>query len=161
MFREFTNLRSTVALAKRVALAVGGLLGLAIIFGLGGVTLPFEDTEITHQKPYADFIGRDYLVVAEVSAYAWNDFPDKAKILSISLLPPPGTRNRFVSYVRPLRQGQRVHIVSAWRRFALIEFIRHYVVSVPGAGLPDGIPITISVSSDGIPNPSVYEPIGK
>ena len=93
--------------------------------------------------------------------YAWNDFPDKAKILSISLMQPPGVRNRFVSYVTPLERGQRVRIVGAWRRFSLGGFTRHYVVSVPGAGLPEDVPITMRVNADGVPDPRVYEPIGK
>ena len=78
--------------AKWVAYAFGGLV--FAIFGLfmlaeGGCQTPWPATEVTHQKPYADFIGREYRIVSKVSAYAWNDFPDKAKILSISLMSPP------------------------------------------------------------------------
>jgi hypothetical protein len=36
----------------------------------------------------------------------WNDFPDKARILSISLMSPPGVRNRFVSTQTRLKPGQ-------------------------------------------------------
>ena len=74
---------------------------------------------------------------------------------------PPGVRNRFVSYVTPLQRGQRIRIVGAWRRLSLVGFSRHYVVSVPGAGLPEGIRITMAVNSDGIPDPRVYEPIDR
>jgi hypothetical protein len=148
-------------LAKWVALAACGLFALAIILGVAGVPDPFPDTEVTHQRPYANFVGREYRVTADVSAYAWNYFPDKAKILSISLISPLGVRNRFVSYVTPLRRGQTIRIESAWRSFALIEFLRYYVVSVPDAGLPDGIPIKMAVESDGIPDPTVYEPVAK
>jgi hypothetical protein len=153
-----------VGLAKRVVFAACGLLALGIlliVLGIGGVTSPFPVIEITHQKPYVDFVGRNYRVVADVRALAWNDSPDKARILSISLMSPPVIRNRFVSYETPLKPGQRVRIVSAWRQFGLIGFTRHYVVSVPGAGLPDGIPVTMDVKSDGVPDPPVYEPIDK
>jgi hypothetical protein len=120
------------------------------------------DTEITHQKPYADYVGREYRVASDVSAYAWNDFPDKDKILSITLMPPPGVRNRFVSYVTPLKAGQRVRIVSAWRHWVLFGFDKYYVVLVPGAGLPDGVDIAIhDVNSDGVPDPLVYEPLDR
>jgi len=78
---------------------------------------------------------------------------------SISLMPPPGIRNRFVSYVIPLQHGQRIRLVGAWREFP--SFARYYVVSVPGAGLPAGITITMAVNSDGIPDPGVYEPTEK
>jgi hypothetical protein len=57
--------------------------------------------------------------------------------------------------------GQRIRIVSAWRQFALFGFHRHYVVSVPGAGLPDGIPVTMNVQPDGVPDPRVYESMHK
>jgi len=90
---------------------------------------------------------------------AWNDFPDKAKILNVSLTSPPGAHNRFVSYSIPLKLGQRVRIISAWRQFTLFEFSYKYVVDVPGAGLPEGIAITMKVNSDGVPDPLVYEAI--
>jgi len=117
--------------------------------------------EVTHRTPYVDFVGREYRVVADVRALGWNDFPDKARILSISLISPPVVRNRFVSHETPLKLGQRIRIVSAWRQFAVFGFHKHYVVSVPGAGLPNGIEVTMDVESDGVPDPRVYEPMNK
>jgi hypothetical protein len=153
-----------VRLAKWVAFAAGGLLALGIIlivWGIAGYSSPFPVVEITHQEPYASFVGREYRVVGDVRALAWNDFPDKAKILSISLMGPPGARNRFVSYEIPLKRDQRLRIISAWQQFALVEFARHYVVSVPDGGLPGGVPVTMSVKGDGVPDPRLYEPMGK
>ena len=154
-----SRIRILVAVAKWAAFTALGLLALSIVLTVGGVRSPFPPTEITHQEPYSDLIGREYRVTSSVSAYAWNDFPDKAKILSVSLIPPPGIRNRFVSYVIPLQHGQRIRLVSAWREFP--SFNRYYVVSVPGAGLPEGIPIEMAVNSDGIPDPRIYEPIDR
>ena len=151
--------RLLVRLAKWVVFGFFGLV-FAILM-LAGVRTPWPATETTHQKPYADFVGREYRVVSEVSAYAWNDYPDKAKIQSISLISPPGIDNRFVSYVIPLKTGQRIRIVSAWRQLVLFGFHRHYVVLVPGAGLPEGIDITFNINSDGVPDPLVYEPIDR
>ena len=151
-------------LAKWVAFAVCGLLALVIILimlAMGGWGSPVPGSAISDRKPYADFLGREYRVVGVVSAYAWNDFPDKATILSISLMSPPGVRNRFVSYVTPLKLGQRVRIVSAVRSSHLSGSVTSYVVSVPGAGLPEGIPIKVAVNSDGVPDPRVYELIDK
>lgn len=147
--------------AKRVALTAGGVMTLVLVLGVSGVRLPPPETDVSDQKPYADFIGREYQVVSDVSAYAWNDFPDKATILEISLLPPPGAGNRFVSWETPLKQGQRVRIVSASRAFGLLEFNREYVVLAPGAGLPEGIPITMDVDADGVPDRRVYEPVAE
>lgn len=57
----------------------------------------------------------------------------------------------------PLKTGQRIRIVSAWRHLILFGFHRYYVVLVPGAGLPEGVDITIYMYSDGVPDPLVYE----
>lgn len=159
----YPRIRIVVSVMKWTGITGLGLLAIVIVLGVGGVRLPFTypDTEVTHEKPYSDFVGREYRVTGHVTALAWNDFPDKAKILSVSLMPPPGVRNRFVSYSIPLKLEQRVRIISAWRKFALVEFTNYYVVSVPGAGLPEGIPITMKVNSDGVPDPLVYEAIDK
>jgi hypothetical protein len=82
----------SISAGKVVVFTACGLLALMIILGLGGFASPFTDTEITRLKPYADFVGREYGVTSSVSAYAWNDFPDKAKVVSISLIAPPGGR---------------------------------------------------------------------
>ena len=151
---------------RKIALAVVGLFAvwiftISLLMVLAEASSPFPITEVTHRKPYVDFIGRECRVVADVRATAWNDFPDKAKIVTIGLNGPPGVRNRYVSYVTPLKPGQTVRIVSAWRQFALFGFHRHYVVLVPGAGLPDGIPVTMYMNADGVPDPRVCEPVDK
>jgi hypothetical protein len=155
-----------VGLAQWVAAVVCTLfvvyaLLITVLMILAETPNPSPVTEISHQKPYADFVGRECRVVADVLATAWNDFPDKAKILSITLGPPPGYGNRFVSYQKPLKPDQRVRIVSAWQQFALFGFNRHYVVSVPGAGLPDGSAVTLYMNADGVPDPQVCEPVQK
>lgn len=141
---------------------VGSALGLliaVIVLGVAGYRVPFwpSDTEMTNQKPYSDFIGRDYRVVGPVAALAWNDFPDKDKILVVSLTSPPGTQNRFVSYKIPLLRGQEIRILSAWRSLSLFHFSYYYLVSVPGVKLPEGVPIKMNVGPEGILDPSAYE----
>ena len=71
----------------------------------------------------------EYRIVGDVSAYAWNDFPDRDKILSVTLTPPPGTRNRFVSYVIPMARGQRIRILKARRSGARNREVLHRVGS--------------------------------
>lgn len=100
-----------MVIAKWVALVACGLLAVSILLIVLAMILaetrdPFPVTEITHQKPYVDFVGRECRVVADVRATAWNDFPNKGKILSIALSGPPGVRNRFVSYVTPLKPAR-------------------------------------------------------
>ena len=157
------RIRLVNSVLKWTAVTVFGLLAVLIIIGVGGIRLPFwfPNTDVTHERPYADFVGREYRVTGNVTALAWNDFPDKAKTLNVSLMPSPGARNRFVSYSIPLQLGQNVRIISAWRQFELVEFSYRYVVSVPGAGLPDGIPITMTVNSDGVPDLLLYQAIDK
>lgn len=147
-------------LAKFVMFGVFGLVALgALLFTVAGIgmQIPAPKTEITNWKPFADYIGREYQVVGNVSALAWNDFPDKDTILSISLMSPPLIRNRFVSYSKQLSSGQTVRIVSAWRHLTLSGYTYDYGVGLPGARLPEAIAITMSVNSDGIPDPGVYE----
>ena len=108
-------------------------------------------TEVTNRKPFADYIGREYRVVGNVSALAWNDFPDKDTILSISIMSPPLVRNRVVSYSKPLKPGQTVRIVSAWRNLTLDGFIFKCGVGLPGSGLPEGIATTMKVNAHGVP----------
>ncbi len=163
------RIRLLVRLAKWAGLAIGGLLAvscclivLMIVLVMAGAGINLSsNTEVTRQKPYIDFIGREYRVVGEARAYAWNDFPDKAKILEITLMGPPGVANRFVSYSRPLKQGKRVRIVCAWRQLIFFGFSRHYIVSLPGAELPDDIPIQMNVEADGMPDPRLFEAVDK
>jgi hypothetical protein len=154
-------MRAFLTFAKWVALTVFGVVAVTIVLGLGGTKVPWSATDVSGQKPYVDFIGREYRVIADVGAHAWNDFPDKDKILSISLVPHPGVRNRFVSYVIPVKRDQRIRLISAWRHFVILGFNRRYVVSLPDAGLPKDVPIHISMRADGTLDPLAYELIGK
>jgi hypothetical protein len=139
-----------------VLIANAGLWAVALVVGLGEM-ISFPETDVSDRKPYVDFIGREYWLKTEVDALAWNDFPDQSTILSISLMPPPSVDNRFVSYRTRLKVGQTVRIVGAKGRFLSTK---EYVVSVPDAGLPEGIPITIPMNSDGFPDPLVYALLG-
>ncbi len=153
------NYRKIGVVAARMAVAVGALLAVLIILGIAGYGPPAPRTEVTGQRPYADYVGREFRIVGDISATAWNNFPDRAKILSVTLDPPPGTRNRFVSYVIPMKNGQRVRVLKAWRSYTLFEIVRRYVVSVPDASLPTDVEITMRVGSDGVPDSRYYEPI--
>jgi len=146
------------------ALAVAGLVALLVMviaLGMSGLQSPFPPREITQRKPYAGFVGAEYRTVSDVIAHAWNDYPDKQKLLTITLYTPPGVANRFVSYRVPLQRGQTVRILSAWQQLQLFGYHRYYVVSVPGAGLPEGIPIKVSMDSEGRLDPKVYAPVAK
>ena len=106
-----------VRAAAYVGLAAVAYLAIVVVLTAGGVLSPFPVTDISGRQPYADVIGREYRVVGNVIAVAWNDFPDKETILSIALNSPPGSANRFVSWTVPLKQGQVVRITGAQRQF--------------------------------------------
>lgn len=150
-------MRKVIVCGKWILFFLFIFLVILVVLGIGGIQVPMLHAEITHQKPFADFIGREYRVKGSLTAFAWNDFPNKDKILAVSLMPPPGVKNRFVSFTKSLPLGQRIRIVSAWRYIALFEIIRYYEVSVPGLELPEGVPIKLNVKSDGIPVPGVLE----
>jgi hypothetical protein len=61
----------------------------------------------------------------------------------------------------PLKPGQRIRIVSAWRRFlfARIRALLRRLGSRRGAA--EGIEITMAVNSDGVPDRRIYEPIAE
>ena len=143
------------ALGAWIALGVGLFMLLNI---LQSTPNPFPENDLSNQKPYVDFIGMEYRLITEVDAIAWNDYPDREKILTISLMPRPNVQNRFISYKTPLKPGQTLRIRRATGRFLSTK---HYEVSVPGAGLAEGIPIRIHMDSDGRPESLVYEPTGK
>jgi hypothetical protein len=99
--------------------------------GMGMHSVP--ETEITNRKLFADYVGREYRWWR--CALAWNDYPDKARILSISLMSPPVVvRNRFVSRDRAL------HVDGPWSTNATtLKLVRErlYGRCPAGGGLDD------------------------
>ena len=146
-----------VRAAAYVGLAAVAYLAIVVVLTVGGVLSPFPVTDISGRQPYADVIGREYRVVGNVIAVAWNDFPDKETLLSIALISPPGSANRFVSWTVPLKQGQVVRITGARRQFDWLGFGLWYVVSLPGMDWPKGVPVKIGMDSEGAPDPKLYE----
>jgi hypothetical protein len=72
----------TGRVAKFVMFGAFGLVALgAILFTALGVAMqvPAPQTEVTNRQPFADYIGREYRVVGNVSALAWNDFPTRTQ----------------------------------------------------------------------------------
>ena len=94
------------------------IFAVVLLMVLAESPSPFPVTEITQREPYADYVGRECRVVAHALATAWNDFPDKTKILEITLMAPPGIKNRFVSYATHLKPDQRTAMVFPTRRSA-------------------------------------------
>lgn len=82
--------------AKWGILSLFGIFVILIMFGIGGYGLSTNHTDISQEKPFNDFVGRDYRVIAPTDTMYWNDFPDKEKILTVSI-GPASAENRFVT----------------------------------------------------------------
>ena len=145
-----------VGAAWLAAAAVGYVVFLVIVT-VGGILSPFPVTDISSRPPYAGVIGREYTLKSKLVAVAWNDFPDKKKILSITLQ-PMGHGNRFVSAHVDVQRWQRLRVVGARQQWGFAGIGRWYVVSLPGIELPDA-PIGIGMDSARVPDPTLYEPV--
>jgi hypothetical protein len=153
-----------VRVLRFIAFVVVGFFVLSIALLMVaqiGMTISAPRTEVSDRKPFVDFIGREYRVVGDVTALAWNDFPNKEKILTFSLMSPPLTQNRYVSYEKHLEPGQVLRIVRAWRSITIEGFRYTYDVALPRGGLSKGIPIEVETSSDGSLNSRVYQFVGR
>lgn len=130
------------------------------------VQLPVE--ELPSTSPYANFIGAEYRVVGEVSAYGIYERMDGRKVLSyIELIPGVGIAGSLVEYKGPIAKGQQLKILSAWR-LHLFGFTQgvYYIVTFPDTNLPYAVPIRIELSrgNEGMDaglNPTVYERFAK
>ncbi|WP_413578610.1 hypothetical protein ACLVWU_08740 [Bdellovibrio sp. HCB290] len=151
-------MRKVKLFVKWTILGVLGAIVVLIALGVGGYRLPVSDAEVTQREPFSKFIGREYLVKVPIEAMFWNDFPNKEKIVSVSI-GPATAKTRFVSKIVPIGVGQRIRLVSAWQSFALLESNKYYRVSISDLEVPEGVPIHLDVNSDGIPDASIYEPI--
>jgi hypothetical protein len=65
------------------AVAVGAIL---LTVAGAGMQIPARRADVTNRRPFVGFVGREYRVGGNVSALAWNGFPDKQRIVSISLM---------------------------------------------------------------------------
>jgi len=125
--------------------------------------------EITSTKPYADLIGAKYSVVAD-SLYAYGVYEslDDRRVTSIELVPRGRIGGPEFAFRRTVPKGRVIRILSAWRRFPLMERSVHYLVAVENSDLPQGIPIELQLDrgNEGVGadlNPAVYRklPRGK
>jgi hypothetical protein len=114
-------------------------------------------------KPYSDLIGAKYEVAAD-DLYAYGIYEsgtNKTQIGWVDLIPGAGISGPEVAFRRHVSKGQVIKIISAWRRFLLVDNGVYYVVTAEGADLPRDVPIQLQLlrgneSGDADLNPSVY-----
>jgi hypothetical protein len=130
-----------------------------LVISIAGYKVPFlpQDSDVSHLSPFSDYIGKELEVQGSADLIAWNDFPDKEKILSFTLVCNSGAKNRFVSYVKPLRDGQKMVVQSVWKSFLLFETRYYYKVKLKGLDIPAEIEVELSIGLDGKPNSSCFK----
>lgn len=122
--------------------------------------------ELTFTSPYANIIGAEYRIVAEVNAYGIYKNMDRKEVSIITLIPGVGIAGPEVAFEKRIAKGQILRILSAWRERKLLSSDVYYLVEFRDADLPRGIPIRIELSrgNEGVDaglNPRVYEKLAK
>jgi hypothetical protein len=128
------------------------------------VKLP--DKELTFTSPYANFIGTEYRIVAEVNAYGIYENLDKKVVSFIDLIPGVGIAGPEVALKRRIAKGQIIKILSAWREYKLLYSDVYYSVALQDTDLPRDVQVRIELSrgNEGVDaglNPDVYERLAK
>jgi hypothetical protein len=118
--------------------------------------------EITRTTPYSGMIGTEYEVTADdLYAYGiYESLPGKS-VSWITLVPGVGIDGPEVAFRRHIFRGQPIKIISAWRAPILLEDAIYYRVAMPGADVPDDVPIRLELARGneaGGPdlNPKIY-----
>jgi hypothetical protein len=120
--------------------------------------------EITSTKPYADHIGAKYSVVADnLYAYAVYQSLNDRRVSYVELVPRNIGGSEY-AFRRQVPKGQVIRILSAWRRFPLLDSSVYYLVEVENSDLPQGIPVELQLDrgnegADGDLNPAVYRKV--
>lgn len=118
--------------------------------------------ELTSVKPYADLIGAKYSVIADkLYAYGVYESSTSKRITSIELV-PIGIGGSEFAFRRSVPKGTVIRIVSAWRRFPLMESSVYFLVAIENSDLPQGIPIEVQLDrgNEGVGadlNPALYK----
>lgn len=121
--------------------------------------------EISSTKPYADLIGARYSVVGDLYAHGvYESLNDR--IVTYVTLVPIRLGGAEYAFRRIVPKGQVIKILSAWRRFVLLESGDYYLVAVENWDLPQGIPIRLDLSrgnggAGADLNPAIYKRLPK
>ena len=120
-------------------------------------------SELTSVKPYADLIGSEYRVVAtDVHAYPIYESVTTKNISRVAVIAGVGIGGSEIGSPINIPQGQIIRILSAWRKPLLFEDGIYYRVQLPGAELPQNVPIELELylgnSGEGVDlNPRAYK----
>jgi hypothetical protein len=128
-----------MSLGSKRRRALRSLTCLCAVLALAGCQLGSE-REITSERPYADFIGARYSVVADdLYAYGVYESLNNRTLSYVELVPPPRIGGPEFAFRKTVPKGQVLRIVSAWRLstlFSLVNVRVYYFVELEHSDLP-------------------------
>ena len=145
---------------------IGRSICIILIAASSACVKPAVD-ELTFTSPYANFIGAEYRVVAEVNAYGiYENLDQRVAPSYITLIPGVGIAGPEVAFKRRIAKGQNIKILSAWREHTLLYNRVYYLVTSQDTDLPRDVQVQIELSrgNEGVDaglNPGVYERLVK
>ena len=145
---------------------IGRIVCIMLIAASSACDKPAVD-ELTFTSPYANFIGAEYRVVAEVIAHGiYENLDQRVAPSYITLIPGVGFTGPEVAFRRPIAKGQNIKILSAWREHTLLYSRVYYLVTLQDTDLPRDVQVQIPLRGDneGVDaglNPGVYERLAK
>lgn len=145
---------------------IGRIVCIILIAASSACGKPVVD-ELTLTSPYAEIIGAEYRVVAEVIAHGvYENLNQRVAPSYITLVPGVGFDGPEVAFRKPIAKGQNIKILSAWREHTLLYNRVYYQVTVQDTDLPHDVPVRIDLSrgNEGVDaglNPGVYEKLAK
>jgi hypothetical protein len=143
---------------KRPIIQLIWLILLTVFSGCARVSV----VEVTQTSPYAQAVGTEYRVIAEVDAYGIYENLDKKVISYITLIPGVGIGGPEVAFRKRIAKGQKITLLSAWRERKIIHSDVYYVIALQDADLPHDVQVRIELSrgNEGVNaelNPRIYE----
>jgi len=144
---------------------VGRIVCIILIAASSACGKPAVD-ELTFTRPYANFIGAEYRLVAQVIAHGiYENLDHRVAPSYIVLTAGVGFTGPEVAFRRPIAKGQTIKILSAWRAHSLLYSHDYYVVAFPDTDLPRDVHVRIGITGnvgvDAGLDPGIYERLAR
>ena len=144
---------------QRVRNAVIVLGVVAVVLNVG-----WADSDVSAQKPFSDFVGRQYRIVGDVNAYGVKrDLSDETtSYVTVRALDTVGMAGPEVTFTTRLAPGTTFRITRARKSVGLYQEGIRYLVSMDHPDIPAGLDVELSLlggneSPNGALNPRFYE----
>lgn len=139
------------------------LIWLTVFSGCAKPTV----VEVTATSPYDQIVGTQYRIIAPVDAYGIYGNLNNRKVISyIILIPGVGISGPEVAFKKRIAAGQKITVLSAWRKHMLLSSYVYYVIALQNADLPHDVQVRVDLirGNEGVGvelNPHVYEKMAR